>query len=361
MAVDRSPPSLPRGFRNNDGAKRMVGETQLSLLELLTASIKRWRALVLVPVVTALLLVGALSFAQRDYQASSTFMPVTATVGSGQLGGLVGRLGLNLSGGGEKPLEFYGAIVTSQELLIDAAGAHYEAVVDGDTVRGSLADIYGIDGDSERARAIAAAGVLKHAVSSEVNLRTGLVAVRTQAATRDLAVQLNETILELVNQFNVEKQQSQASAQRQFIEQRLTDAQRDLEAAEERLQRFLERNRRYEDSPALRFEAARLQRRVDQRQQVVISLAEAHEQAGIDEMRSTPVITVVETPASSVRRAGAPPVLTGFIGLVLGGMLAMLYVFLVTHLERLPRETAEEVDELRRLWARVRRMFSRTK
>jgi uncharacterized protein involved in exopolysaccharide biosynthesis len=88
-----------------------------------------------------------------------------------------------------------------------------------------------------------------------------------------------------------------------FTEERLAAAQAALQEAERDLEQFLERNRSYEQSPALRFEYSRLQRRLDLRQSVYVALAQAHEQASIEAVRNTPVITVLDHPVGSAEKA----------------------------------------------------------
>jgi uncharacterized protein involved in exopolysaccharide biosynthesis len=140
-------------------------------------------------------------------------------------------------------------------------------------------------------------------VSVVTSRDANLVTLSTRAEQASLAVQINQRLLELLNEFNLQKRQSRAAAEREFTERRMLEAQQELEHTEGDLRRFLEQNREYQSSPQLRFEAGRLERRVQLRQQVYLSLAQAFEQARIDEVRDTPVITVIERPEFSVRRA----------------------------------------------------------
>jgi uncharacterized protein involved in exopolysaccharide biosynthesis len=174
-----------------------------------------------------------------------------------------------------------------------------------------------------------------------------------------------ERVLDLVHRFNLETRQSQALAERRFIEARLAETERELVASEGRLQAFLERNRRYDNSPDLRFEYERLQRQVGLRQQVYNSLSQSYEQAKIEEVRNTPVLTVVEPPVRPVEPDSRGLLPKALIGLFLGGFLAVGLVAgreLVREtrhqtpeeyreLERLGREAREEIDSV---WRGVR-------
>src|SRR5690606_31231281 len=103
----------------------------------------------------------------------------------------------------------------------------------------------------------------------------------------ELSELLNRELLNLVGEYNMQRRQSNAAAERSFVEARLEESRHELVGAESDLKSFMEQNRRFDEAPQLRLEAARLQRRVDLRQQVYASLAQAYEQARIEEVRNT--------------------------------------------------------------------------
>jgi uncharacterized protein involved in exopolysaccharide biosynthesis len=173
-------------------------------------------------------------------------------------------------------------------------------------------------------------------------------------------------MVDLVNRFNLERRQSNASQEREFIEGQLSRAESALHAAEDSLRRFLEQNRNYQNSPSLRFRHERLQRRVSLRQQVFSSLSESYQQARIDEVRNTPVITVVQPPELPARPDPRQLLLKGALGLVLGGMLGVFGAFghemMTATRQRDPDDYAEferlkqeARDELARIWKEIRR------
>jgi uncharacterized protein involved in exopolysaccharide biosynthesis len=164
--------------------------------------------------------------------------------------------------------------------------------------------------------------------------------------------------------------QSQASAERKFTEARLAEGAEELRIAENRLQGFLQGNREFGGSPALGFERDRLNREVAMRQQIYTSLAQAYEQAKIDEVRESPVITVLNPPIEPARPDPRGLVSRGLAGIVLGGMLGIFFALLRTYLARtreldpddfgefaeLSRQT---LDDLKRPWKPAARLFGR--
>ena len=197
------------------------------------------------------------------------------------------------------------------------------------------------------------------------DLKTGVVTVAVEAPAADLAEQLVRYALDLVNAFNLRTRQTRATAEREFVEARASEAQGELREAENRLQGFLTTNRNFDNAPQLQFQHDRLQRDVGMRQDVYTKLVQAYEQARIDEVRNTPVITIVEAPIRPVRpdsrRLALKAVLALFIGGILGVLIALFRQALVRTSDESPDQYAEFVRlrtalvaELRRPWTLFR-------
>src|SRR5207245_1573905 len=155
--------------------------------------------------------------------------------------------------------------------------------------------------------------------------------VRLEVHTRDeaLSAEMANRFIQLVNDYNLKRRQSQAGAERQFIEGRLAQAAGELSSAEESLAVFYRHNRRFQDSPDLAAREAQLQRRVTLRQQLYITLSQNYEAARIDEVRNTPVITIVESPVGLVaprpRQTVAKVFVMTFLGFVVTAFAAYLH------------------------------------
>jgi uncharacterized protein involved in exopolysaccharide biosynthesis len=152
-------------------------------------------------------------------------------------------------------------------------------------------------------------------------------------------------VLRGVNRFNVETRKSQAAAERQFVEGQAVAAERALRTAEDRLQVFLQGNRAISNSPELAFEHDRLAREVTLRQQVYSSLLQNEEEARIREVRNTPVITVLEGPRLPVIPEPRGVVSKTGVGIVLGGFIAVLIIFLSDALARARTAPSEKTRE----------------
>ena len=176
-----------------------------------------------------------------------------------------------------------------------------------------------------------------------------MVILVTDTPWPEFSEQLNRTLLELTNTFNLERRQSQAAAERLFVEGRLHERQVELKAAEDELEQFLDRNRSIEASPQLQFQRARIQRRVTLADQVFTTLSQAYEQARIDEVRNTPVVTIVDPPEGSVAQdAFSSLARIGFVLGLLAGIVLALVVELLSHLRRQNTPEFREAGDLLR-------------
>lgn len=281
----------------------------VSILALSAVILRHVRLLVAGPALFGLITLGWSVLAGGSYTAYSSFMPQAATGSAlAQYADLAAQLGMRIprSATGESS-DFYARLVTTPALLESAANTRYVFATDEamtDTVAGTLFDIFDVDGDTYEERLIRMLDVLEERVGVNVDARTGVISVQTTTPWPELSTALNRRLLELVEEFNLNTRQSRAAAERRFIEERIASVRADLEDAEEELQAFLERNRTYSASPQLAFQESRLQRRVDLYQQIYISLAQALENARIEEVRNTPVITVIDDPEGLVARDG---------------------------------------------------------
>ncbi|TFG52998.1 MAG: hypothetical protein E4H37_04440 [Gemmatimonadales bacterium] len=289
----------------------------LSLLDLVATILGHRRLVFGIPIVLFVIVVIGTLVQPRTYTSRGAFVPQSDASSMARFSGLASQLGLSLPAqdAGQSP-DFYAALLQSDEILGATVNAIYSFEDKGEMVRTSLTDFWGEEEDDLAIRREMATRHLRRQLSVSTSIKTGIVAVAFGSISPALSAQVVEKILALVNQFNLQTRQSRASSERKFIEGRLTEARGSLRAEEDDLQGFLQRNREYRASPQLAFQHDRLEREVTLRQQVVTQLSQAYEQARIDEVRNTPVITILERPA--------PPPLPDRRHLLFKGLLALI-------------------------------------
>lgn len=261
----------------------------------------------------------------RVYTSESQFMPKGGR-GQSQLQGLAAQFGIGGGGDATQSPQFYVDLLRSRAVLAGVGDREFRVRTDSGVKTGNIAQIYGIRNTDSVGRAAAITNTIRGKARAVVSARTGVITVRVSDKYPDMAVQLNQALLDQVNIFNLGQRQAQAGAEREFIERRLTDAQAQLSQAESNLQSFLMENRDFRSSPNLSLEFDRLNRTVNSRQSLYNALASSYEQAKIEEVRDLPVITVLEPPDYPIqpdpRRTRRKVTLGLLVGLVFGIALA---------------------------------------
>ena len=325
-------------------------EDELSLLRLANVLLRQRMRVVGWALLGLGLAVALTLLAPRTYTAKSAFMPQSRKTSSG-LSGLAAQFGLAMptTDGAQSPA-FYTDLVQSQGILGQVVDTPFDYETDdGATVKGSLSEFYESRGKTPALRRDAAIRSLAEDLEATAVQKTGVVNLSVQLPQPGLALSINQRLLELLNDFNLRSRQSQAGEERRFTERRLGEVRQDLRGAEDRLQEFMQRNRDMRNSPELTFQAERLEREVMMQQQVYTTLAQAYEQAKIEEVRDTPVITIVQQPELPVRPDPRRLLLKGLLGLLVGAMVGAGLAFWRAYTENSETVAAGDVAEFTRL------------
>ena len=322
-----------------------------------------------------LLLIPLLAFAaavlftlsgDQAYVAQSKFLPARADPASSSAGLATELKGLVSGGRTINELVFYGAVVESSALLRKAAATEYDFEGkndEGKTVRmrGTLARIHGLNPTSQKQDLNASLSIVTGMVGSGIESGTGFVVVNTQSRWPELAVAVNNRVLELVNEFNIEQRQTQAKAERLFVEKRLAEAKQALEDAEANLMAFIGSNQQFQQLSRAAIRSRQLEREVTLRQGTYTMLTQAYEQARITEVRNTPVVTVVERPEDTVHlERGGSAIRNGIFAFLVVGLIMLGVVLLRSYIGGQMEKHPDDVDEFMRqlrgvLPARVRK------
>jgi uncharacterized protein involved in exopolysaccharide biosynthesis len=307
-----------------------------SLLPLATTLLRARRLLVRLALAGAVLAVLMGLIQKRTYSSHAAYTPQSRRSGS-NLAGLAAQFGIAVpAGDASQSPAFFADLMTSPELLKPLLSARFG----GSGAKGSgrtLESWLEPRGSTEAQRRENLLQRISEMINATVAQKTGVVSVTVKARDPVLAQQLDSALLDRVNAFNLEARQSQAGSERRFTEDRLAQVRVSLTVSEDRLRSFLESNRDYQQSPTLRFQEERLNREVLLQQQLYTTLAQAYEQAKIEEVRDTPVITVIERPEVPARPDSRKSILRAAIGLFLGLLVGVTIALLRAADRSLPR------------------------
>jgi uncharacterized protein involved in exopolysaccharide biosynthesis len=336
-------------------------DDEFSLIELANTILRHWRLVLALPILLALG-VGLISYTRpRLYGASASFFPKESDGRSvGGAFALAQQFGVDLgSKGPTQSPQFYVDLLQSRALLRQVVESTYEVFGPDSMQRAmTLMQFYSRRDGSARPW-LQTVDIVRKQVTPSIARQTGVVRVTVTSPQPGLSEQIAERLLNLVNTFNLEMLQQRAEQENRFLSDRVSEAQANMLAAEEALERFQRQNRQFQNSPELMFQNQRLQRQLDARQEVYTSLLRTREQTRIDAMRDTPLITVIDHATGTAEAQSRGTVAKALLAFLFGLGLAAMIAFL-TDSARLGKKSADsghlELQRLtRQFWSDVRR------
>jgi uncharacterized protein involved in exopolysaccharide biosynthesis len=329
MTTDPQPPvagGTPAASRAGD---------EISLWEVLAVLLRRRRTIIFTAILCLAVVVALAVLRDDRFTTRASFRPQGSDGSASELMALATQFGIRIPGGGgseELSPAFYADLLLSREILHRVAMRPFQVEGVGTA---SLADLFEIERDSEELRSEEAIERLRENVLSiQTGRETGIVTIEARTKWPDLSQEIAERLLDEIARFNLHTRQSQAAAEREFIEERVDSARDALLAAEAAMQTFLLANRQWESSPDLTFQYGRLERDINVRQQVYTTLVQSFEQARISEVRDTPVITVLQTPFFPPGPDDRGLLLILVIGVAIGGTVGVILAFVVDAMKR---------------------------
>lgn len=300
------PPVRPAPFTPVDAVPATVG-----MLDAVRAVRRRLRLLLLVGCGTAVLTTIAVLLVRNRYMAnvelsveSNSPMNLSALGGLASLGApLLGRL----SGGGESPA-FYADVIKTRRLqyaLLEhrfAVPPYQREKLGRDSA--ALLDILAPKGDTPEERLWYGARMLGAATGVSTDPKTSVLRMSIETRSPQLSAAVATQYVTELARFARETRQSQARLKREFLQERVREAQRELASAEETLKGFLLGNRSYTSSPALQYEYSRLQRNVTTREELYLGLRRQLDMAQLSELDVTSVFTVVQPAVVPQQKSG---------------------------------------------------------
>lgn len=298
---------------------------EMQIFSAATAILRYSRAIVASALFITIAVAGYTLIRPRVYTSESSFIPQLRGANQGTISTLAAQFGILPPGAdASQGPAFYVDLATSRELLGKLVDERFTLTGGADSTITTLVDWYHAKGRTEPERRARAIDGLRGDLTASAVAKTGVVRLKVTLRNASLAAQVNQRLLDLLNEFNLRSRQAQAGQERRFVEQRLSEVRGDLREAEERLATFMRRNREYTSSPDLRFQYDRLSREVSIQQQLFVTLAQSYEQAKIEEVRNTPVISVVEQPEVPARADSRFLAQKAILALVVGAFLGLL-------------------------------------
>jgi uncharacterized protein involved in exopolysaccharide biosynthesis len=297
-------------------------------LAAISAALRRqWRRIALLTVGAAALAYAVAWMLPRWYASEASL-----TVDSGQptsaagLGGLTGMaLGLGIGTDQAASPEFYVSLIESRSLgreLLTTTLPIHDGISPTTLVNYWSRHVPPTPKDTARALK----RLSKH-LHASADPRTSIVSFRIEAPGAEAAKILADSLLAQLNRRIIAIRTGKAADQRRFLESRFIVASDSLKAQDAKLRAFLEQNRDI-TAPRLGIERARLERDASRLNAVYSDVARQLEQARLEEVRHTPVITTIDSPVTPVRRSSPKRMFIALTAGVLGAGFALLMVLM---------------------------------
>jgi uncharacterized protein involved in exopolysaccharide biosynthesis len=270
------------------------------MLAVVAVLLRAWRTVAAGPMVACVVVAALVLVQSRKYTATSSFIP--QAMSQSDLSSLAGGLSAQLGLGTLNPANAFGSpdlyrkLLQTESVLSEMADSSLDLPSGSSRFVGTLAAYWRINGATPAVKRDRVVQRLKRVLAVDVDPRVQLVEVRATTTSPYVSQAIVRMALELVSAFNQERRQSQSAHEATFIGGRLEEARRELQSVEDSVARFVERNRDFKNAPFLTVQYERLQREVALRQAIFSALAQRYEQSRIEEVRDTPVITVVQQP-----------------------------------------------------------------
>ncbi len=336
-------------------------DEEISLFSMGTTFVRnRWRIVrwMLIGGVFAALLVAS---TPALYSATASFIPQGADAGRSNLATIAGQFGVAVPAANPSASpEFYSRLLGSRTLLLPIVRDSLVMPEMGGR-RIAVLDLFEVPGDSRERREEQGVALLQGLVEVSVTKTTGVMELSVGTKWRSASLAIVTKLVDGISEYNQGVRQSQAAAERKFIEGRLALAGGDLRAAEERLKHFLSTNKNLGGSPELSIERDRILRDVSLRQQVFTTLTQAYEEARIREVRDTPVLMIVEPPSVPTLPQPRGRIRSVQLGLFFGALLGAFFALasgIISRRRRVGDPDAEEFFvSLREVRSEVIRRF----
>ncbi len=264
---------------------------------------------------------------RNKYTSTATILPLTPASLTSELkdlaAGSLGELGLGAAPSLENASALYPSVLQSRMISERVIKRSYTFEHKSKTRIMTLEEY--IDADNLD-RAIEALGKIVHIESDK---KTGVVSIAVTTIYPELSAAIAHAYLEELDDYNINHRQSTALENQKFTARRIEEISDELEMAEDTLRAFKESNLNFmvSNDPGLQLELARLQRQVDIKSALYLTMSQQHELARIEAAKDVPVIQVLDR--GSVPLVKSSPRRSLYLAAALFGSLAfaMLLVF----------------------------------
>jgi uncharacterized protein involved in exopolysaccharide biosynthesis len=244
-------------------------------------------------VVTVLAIIISLLLPEY-FRSTAILLPDTDKSKPGSLGEMSDLAALaGVSVNGEVSIvKLYPTILRSESVLKKVIYSRYQTKAYPDSV--NLIQYWEIKEKNPEREYEAALLNLRTGLDVAMDLKTAVLTMSIETREPQVSADILNNIIRAADIFIRTKRSTNASEQRKWIEARLVEVKADLSKAENALKDFREKNRSISGSPQLLLDQERLMREMQINSTMYVELKKQYELAKIEEIRTTPIINVLD-------------------------------------------------------------------
>tara|TARA_Y100000591_G_C21806305_1_gene685123 strand:+ start:848 stop:1690 length:843 start_codon:yes stop_codon:yes gene_type:complete len=208
--------------------------------------------------------------------------------------GFASQLGFQLPFNQKDEKKLYKELITSKILLSRILDKKFFTEKFGTEKR--LLDLLLNDRNNIENATQKALHLLQRSIFIKEDLRSQIFTLQVNAFEPMLAYEINKVIVNELELYQKDINKIKTKEARIFIEKRINDTKQELDEAEQNLRKFLEGNRRIENSPNLQLENERLDREIQVLTSVYTTLKQNLETTKIEEVKDSDFVIFIDNP-----------------------------------------------------------------
>jgi len=165
----------------------------------------------------------------------------------------------------------------------------------------------------------------------EMDRKTGVITISAITKNRHLSAAIANEYINQLEEYNLDTRRSKAKENEKFISQRLEEVKAELRQAEDNLEAFQLKNRNFNtaSSPELATQLARLERELEIKSNVFLTLTQQYELARVETKKEVPIVQVLDYAEPPDEKAGPNRKLLVLTSLLLSSLLGIAIVLSV--------------------------------
>ena len=312
-----------------------IEEDTISLADILLTLARHIKVIIITPTILCILMIiNVLLFTIPVYTSTAKIMSSVNGGSVSQASGLAAQFGIALPTGQSGPQWAYPEIIRSRTVARSMLKRKFDTNEFGPQktlfqilTYGNSKPQVGLD-----TLEIKAVDNFLKMIDILENIQTGIFTLSVSSSDPNLAAEVNQALIEELDAHQKKYNKSKTSETKQFIEERIIDTEKELMVAEEDLKVFEDRNRRIQNSPALRLEQQRLGREVAVLTGVFTSLKQQLETIKIEGVNESNYVIILDPPEVPIKRSDAGKkrkvILAGIFGIFLGLIFAFVLEYI---------------------------------